>query len=390
MRVDRVVLIVRLTGMIAVFMLAPCVLFAATFYVSEHGSSGNPGTKLSPFATINQASQRAQSRDTVMVLPGTYRERVVTQSSGVRFVSEQMWKATLAVHGSHPIWDNWADGITVEGFEFTGEASAGFLNHASHVKVLGNHFRHIGMGCRVPVVAAIDHGTNGIRGNETLGNYIHHIAWGCPDPPRLAMAHGIYHAYGSGRVENNLIAFVQSYGIHLWHEPWGVTVRHNTVVRSFHGVVVGGDPKRNQTARDIRVESNIFAYNRGYSMRDMGQSAGSVVFQHNVDWQNGSGIDDEPGGASFLATMTHDPKFRGGDDYRLQSDSPARDQGGASCGLAVDFAGWHRPEGAGCDLGAYEYGGPQWPAAPPSSDPSGPPVVMGPLPPPTNFRLVTK
>jgi len=57
-----------------------------------------------------------------------------------------------------------------------------------------------------------------------------------------------------------------------------------------------------------------------------------------------------------------DPGFvdAAGGDFHLREGSPAIDAGldlrGA--GVAEDFAGTPRPQGAGYDLGAYEYRGP--------------------------------
>jgi hypothetical protein len=382
----------RILIMTAMLLFMPPVVLAATFYVAEHGSGGNPGTKLSPFATITQASQRAQSGDTVLVLPGVYREPVVTRSPGVRFVSEPMWQAKIVVR-SEKLWENWADGVTIAGFDISGQGRFGLLNRGSGSRILGNYVHHLqSPGCSdmgsSDMGAAIDHASPGAQDNHTIGNFIESIQEGCPMRDGIAGAHGVYHAYGSGVIANNLVRRVQSYGIHLWHEPVGVKVVHNVSVGNMHGLVVGGDPKRVQTARNILVANNIFYGNQVYGIRTMGRVA-EARFYHNLVANNPAGIDQGAGG-SFLGTITRDPKFRGGDDYRLQSDSPAREAGVDAPDVRQDFAGWPRPEGAAWDVGAYEYGGPQWPAQPPSGDPSGPPLVMGPLPPPTNFRMITK
>ena len=326
---------------------------AATLYVAPHGSGGNPGTKLSPFQTINQASQRAQSGDTVMVLPGVYREPVVTRSPGVRIVSEQMWQAKIQV--SHEkLWENLAAGISIEGFDISGQGRFGILNRASRTRILGNYVHHIkSPGCSdmgsSDMGAAIDHAGTGGEDNHTIGNFIEHIQDGCPMRDGIAGAHGIYHAYGSGVIANNIVRFAQSYGIHLWHEPVGVTVVNNVSVSNMHGMVVGGDPKRGQTARNIFVANNILFGNQVYGIRTMGRVA-DAKFYHNVVANNPAGIDQGSGG-SFLGTITRDPKFRGGNDYRLQSDSPARDGGVDAPSIRQDFAGWPRPEGGSMGCG---------------------------------------
>ena len=59
----------------------------------------------------------------------------------------------------------------------------------------------------------------------------------------------------------------------------------------------------------------------------------------------------------FPTTLTTDPKFISGTDFRLQSGSPAIDGGRSllSIGISADFAGATRPQGCCYDIGAYEY-----------------------------------
>jgi hypothetical protein len=49
-----------------------------------------------------------------------------------------------------------------------------------------------------------------------------------------------------------------------------------------------------------------------------------------------------------------DPKLAGLADAHLQPGSPAIDTGAAQKEVTVDIAGIARPQGAACDLGAYE------------------------------------
>jgi len=44
-----------------------------------------------------------------------------------------------------------------------------------------------------------------------------------------------------------------------------------------------------------------------------------------------------------------------GGDYHLKANSPARDAGLASACAAKDKDGTPRPQGTGCDIGAYEF-----------------------------------
>ncbi|MCM8785928.1 MAG: DUF1565 domain-containing protein [Candidatus Omnitrophica bacterium] len=58
------------------------LLFCETYYVSVNGDDRNPGTKESPFRTIQKAADIVNPGDTVFVLPGEYQERVNILRSG--------------------------------------------------------------------------------------------------------------------------------------------------------------------------------------------------------------------------------------------------------------------------------------------------------------------
>lgn len=74
-----------------------------------------------------------------------------------------------------------------------------------------------------------------------------------------------------------------------------------------------------------------------------------------------------------------DPQFvdPANDDYHLQPGSPAIDAGTALSQVTDDFDGNSRPQGAGFDIGAYEYTGDQ-PTATPT--PTSPPPTATPMP----------
>ena len=73
-----------LLAAIVCLLIVPWELNAATYYVSASiGSDTNPGTlRTAPLKTINKASQKALAGDTVLVLAGTYDERVYVRRSG--------------------------------------------------------------------------------------------------------------------------------------------------------------------------------------------------------------------------------------------------------------------------------------------------------------------
>jgi hypothetical protein len=59
---------------------------------------------------------------------------------------------------------------------------------------------------------------------------------------------------------------------------------------------------------------------------------------------------------TYANNITADPFFVGSGNYHLQSNSPVIDTANAAYAPADDRDGNARPQGAGDDMGAYEYG----------------------------------
>ena len=81
--------------------------FAAEFHVATHGQDTNPGTRKSPFRTIQRAADLAQPGDTITVHAGTYRERVNPPRGGTseqqRIVYQAARGAAVEIKGSEVI-----------------------------------------------------------------------------------------------------------------------------------------------------------------------------------------------------------------------------------------------------------------------------------------------
>src|SRR4029077_11058416 len=81
------------------------------YYVSPKGSNRNDGSLKHPWMTIEHAASWLLPGDTVHVLAGVYRGRIVTAASGVAdaritYISEQKWKAQIIGDViDHSSWD---------------------------------------------------------------------------------------------------------------------------------------------------------------------------------------------------------------------------------------------------------------------------------------------
>src|SRR6185295_18632447 len=165
-----------------------------------------------------------------------------------------------------------------------------------------------------------------------------------------------------GNVMNNLVYRASGWGIHLWHDANHVNIVNNTVFSNNSGgiTVGGGDFVRSQGPADyVKVENNIVYDNRNYGIDEYGATGTHNVYTNNLVYGNGTNFSLQHG---LVATNTISaaPKFvnylaTGGGDYHLAAGSVAIDAGTSSGAPKTDLDGHARPQGAGYDIGAYEY-----------------------------------
>ena len=110
----------------------------------------------------------------------------------------------------------------------------------------------------------------------------------------------------------------------------------------------------NMDTAGLVIRNNICSDNHSFQIAIEGPDPGSVTADHNlIDGFQGYpgeiyGTDYQEGDPLFVSTAS--------DDLHLQSGSIAIDNGSAVDAPADDFDGTQRPQGAGWDIGAYEYG----------------------------------
>ena len=64
--------ILRALILLSLFIFAPILASAATYYIAPSGSNSNPGTQARPFATLQKAHDIANPGDIIYMRGGTY------------------------------------------------------------------------------------------------------------------------------------------------------------------------------------------------------------------------------------------------------------------------------------------------------------------------------
>ncbi len=345
---------------------------ASDLYVSTNGSDSNPGTQSAPLRTIQKASALATAGTTVHVASGTYSEIVTTTQSGtssarIRYISDVKWGAKVvppSSSSSDTIW--WSKGAYTDviGFDIDGSNASskilmGLYLSGSYSSAQGNHVHHIASTS----AACTGNGGAGLEAEswyggtniDVIGNVVHNIGYsGC------SYIQGIYQT-SSGKIINNLVYAVGAYAIHLWHDANHVDILNNTVFGSGFGMVVGGGDfvHTSGPADYVNVANNII-FDNGGGIDEEGSTGAHNTYTNNLVFQNSS-YNWRLLTSSHSGDVAADPQFvnyirSGGGDYHLKSTSPAIDRGTSSRAPATDISGAPRPQGAGYDIGAYEYG----------------------------------
>lgn len=133
-------------------------------YVATTGSDANAGTRGAPFKTISKAATAAKAGYVVHVADGTYRENVITNSSGtassyITYISDNRWGAKIVAPGggNSAAWHNRGDFVAIVGFDISGGGAVGINHSGSGDIARQNHVHHI------PAAACSGYGGGGHR-----------------------------------------------------------------------------------------------------------------------------------------------------------------------------------------------------------------------------------
>ncbi len=364
-----------------------------TYYVAPNGSDSSSGSLDHPFATIQKAADLVNPGDAVIVRDGVYTNshsdgseatvqvhiyRGGTAAQPIAFRSEHKWGAVLDGQNRTVTngWDFWGDAayIIVEDFEVRGFRNGGFWSNtfgppnANHITIRGNHIHHCGGGMFSGEFV------NDITFDRNLVHDIAHVPPGGAN--WMALDHGVYvcgqHLTFTSNIFYNCDA---GWGIQISgytdYNPAGVVdvlISNNTIAYGARGAIV-------LTGRcsDVTIQNNIF-YQWGWWVTHEPnainfwtgpESVTNLLIRNNLSYGGGvvdpkSSYNAEPMSyVSMNNIENQDPRFvdpkRGEpSDFRLTSGSPAIDAGIAEQAPKTDMEGKPRPQGRGCDIGAYE------------------------------------
>jgi hypothetical protein len=349
-----------ISGMVLIgSILGTQLVDAATYYVATTGNDANLGTSSQPVKTIPQGISKLQSGDTLVIKPGTYAQRISNIPSGTSETNRTVIKAEqagtvilkpsgaghIALVGSSGQYIT-LEGLIIDGANTTSgyglrlERNSDFSQQANHITVRNLEVRNTINSCI------------GVAGHHHLltGLYVHHCN---PTSSSSRGVHGLYWSARDSILENTLVSTVSGYGIQLYDSGRADQIVNNLLRNNIFtknglgGVTVYGNNNKfynnvlydNNHGLETRYSGNIVCNNIAYGNRqqNLADYGSGNTFSHNL--------------------VNSNPKFvnTAAGDFRLRSDSPAIDQGMALSEAPKDYAGVLRPQGAGYDIGAYEY-----------------------------------
>jgi parallel beta-helix repeat protein len=325
-------------------------------YVSPAGSDANAGSAAAPWRTLSKALSAARPGDTVVLRAGSYGALGAVTAIGLSGTAaapitimghpsepRPVLAGYVKITGSHLRISNILfDGPTGRVLAATssnpdGEEVQVSVMYGTDVEIRRSEVRDNAWHAGIFVWNATD-----VR---LLGNYIHDNG-DRSDPAQANFDHGIYWCSGSGTVANNVVENNYSYGVHLYPDAAGVTVKHNTIVGNDRGGVILAEAVSNS-----RVVNNIVAGNASYGIRGYAITGTGNVARGNLLWANGGRNLDGPG-IAYSANLEGDPQFVGAADYHLRATSPAVNRGLVAEGVSTDHE-WRARDSAP-DVGAYE------------------------------------
>jgi len=168
------------------------------------------------------------------------------------------------------------------------------------------------------------------------------------------------------KVYNNIVYNCSNYGMSISRNTGNnspindITFINNTIYKNgiYNGTAGqwGGAiyVEADINLSNIIIRNNLCYDNENFQVAfESGVDAAQITVDSNLIYPY-NGADGEVRGTNYVEA---DPKFTdaANQDFTLQATSPAKDAGSATGAPTNDYTGTVRPQGAGIDIGAYEY-----------------------------------
>ncbi len=266
--------------------------------------------------------------------------------------------------------DGHKEGIDIKGDTSVGAVANGSLHHNT-VTNCGNLGRGVGIYIDAPPAGAHD---IDVYSNEVYGNSAQAMALDSEMGSTLSdiniynnILYDSYHAlfFGTGATSFTNIKIINNtfykFNVQTILIPAGVGARFtNLIIRN-------------------NIHDNSAGSGYGIYFPDYDPANSDHIIDNNLFYQANSkyyGSDYVIGDPQFL----NPPSEYSSNDFWIESNSPAIDAGSSDDAPSDDFGGNPRPQGAGYDIGAYEYAaGPVPPSAPEAEFSASPTSGIEPL-----------
>ncbi|HNL90687.1 MAG TPA: right-handed parallel beta-helix repeat-containing protein [Nitrospira sp.] len=378
---------------------------AATYYVAPNGDDANSGSDLTPFKTIQRGMRSLVAGDTLNIRGGIYPERINSNSQTIptgnswsdapviaafpgEMVVLQPAGGAEVVNLAHPYikYVVFRD-LVLDGSGLQRTCSSGYgcsygvsvTNGAHHVRFSNTEIKNAG-GSGILMTRGSSSTPTAI---EFIGCNVHHNGVEARD-------HGFYLATSGNLVRNCKVHDNAGYGVHIYTGNTSVTADNNTidgndvygnattsgsapgilvdngtgnlvmnnVVRlNKNGIQVGNPWTSAATASLTKVYNNTVYNNMPGLGIDIFASSSQTEVKNNIVYKNGGAIGNKGVSTVTSNNLLTDPKFVDelGGNFKLQSTSPAVNQGVILSLVPIDLAGVTRPQLGTHDMGAYEF-----------------------------------
>jgi hypothetical protein len=369
----------------------PILLFAGSafgtdYYLSATGSDNNNGLSASaPWATFAYADAHIAPGDTVHVLPGTYTSAVTVSTSGtatarITWISDTKWAAKFVIEGvADSCFYGTGSYVDYVGFDITenptsGSCRIGLRDDGGFTTVQKNRVHDLNRDSNVQTCSSLGGAgilvTSQASGLDTAtvnANLVDNVGGqqSSFETHTCVHIHNYYLSMSNLTVTNNISLRALGYGYSFGGHPPAQVVTHyiavnNAAINSGYGAFY---LKSDAAANDVANNNLVDQRTNGVVGFSSLYTSGTTAISNNLVYMpnGGTAYENCSSGCTVLKPVSGDPLFVSytGDatgDYHLQSGSPAIDAGTATDAPATDFDGNPRPQGAGYDIGPYEFG----------------------------------